>query len=104
MSELLAKNDVSLMCENGTIQKTGTGEYAIGNMEVGNITFPSYPLYDFYHDHYHHYYPYPEAVTTTPNKTETAYKVIKALMDKGLVRFERVKTFVALMDVIVGVL
>lgn len=100
--ELLAKNDVNSLVESGTFRKSSSGDYTLGAISNYVGDFP--PLYDFYHDHYHHYYPWPQTITVTPNKTETAFKIVKVLLDKGLVKIERIKTFIHLMDEIVKVL
>jgi len=62
--------------------------------------------YDYwpYYETYHHWYPHPSTITVTPNKTETAFKVVKVLINKKLAKIQTVKQFVETMDSIVGVL
>lgn len=55
-----------------------------------------------YYETYHHYYPFPTVVA--PNKTETAFKVVKVLIDKRLAKIQTVRQFVEVMDEIVKVL
>ncbi len=55
-----------------------------------------------YYQTYHYYWPLPQVIAL--NKTETAFKVVKVLIDKKLAKIQTVKQFVELMDAVVSVL
>ena len=56
-----------------------------------------------HHDHHHHVYP--QSITITPNKTEQAYDILKALVKEGVIPEPKsFKRFTEIMDKIKKVL
>lgn len=78
----------------------------VGNTMIDGVTHADYQLayFDYwpYYETYHHYYPYPTVIA--PNRVETAYKVVKVLLDKKLAKIQTVKELVELLDELVKVL
>lgn len=85
LGDITSFNEVSSAGNAG-----GTSDLILGNCDI-------WPYYETYH----HYYPFPTVIT--PNKTETAYKVVKVLIDKKLANVTTVKQLVTLIDAIVEV-
>lgn len=72
----------------------------------GDITMHSgscYIDYDYYHTHW---YPYSNYLSyhTYEDKTKQAFKIVKLLMKKKLVKVDKVKDFVELIDEILEIL
>jgi hypothetical protein len=63
-----------------------------------NIDYWTYPqVYDYYHYYYPIFYP---NVILEKSKVDVAFKILKALQDKGVINVEKVKTFIELVDMI----
>ena len=101
----LSQNQTLDMLNNGTLSYDGgcTTFANIGNADAITTTDFQLGYCDYwpYYQTYHYHYPYP--ITITPNKTETAFRVVKVLIDKKLTKIQTVKQLVELMDAIVKV-
>jgi hypothetical protein len=81
------------MTENTMISWTG-------DLPQGNVgDYWNYPqVVDYYH---HYYWPiYFPQVVMEKSKVDIAFKILKALQDKGIINITKVKTFVELVDTI----
>lgn len=88
----LSEAKATTMYNEGVLEgSSNTG----GQLQLGTINY--WPYYQTYHN----FYPYPTYIT--PNKTETAYKVVKVLLDKKLAKLDTVKQLVTLIDAIAEV-
>ncbi len=69
-------------------------------MHVGS----HYVDYDYYHTHWYPYTQYYPSFTIGEDKTKQAFKIVKLLMKKKLVKVDKVKDFVELIDEILEIL
>lgn len=93
----LTQSNTQQLFESGTLAFDGlTHPFDSTDLQLGYTDF--WPYYQTYH----HYWPFPTVIT--PNKTETAFKVVKVLIDKKLAKIDTVKQFVELMDEVIRVL
>lgn len=93
----LTQSNTEQLFENGTLAfDEVTRPFDSTDLQLGYTDF--WPYYQTYH----HYWPLTTVVA--PNKTETAFKVVKVLIDKKLAKIDTVKQFVLLMDELTKVL
>ncbi len=90
----LTENNTQQLFNSGTLSYDGITH--LNDLQLGYTDF--WPYYQTYH----HYWPLPAVIA--PNKTETAFKVVKVLIDKKLAKIDTVKQFVLLMDELTKVL
>jgi len=93
----LTQEVTSQLYDNGSL----VGDFdahlsGVDDLQLGYNDF--YPYYQTYH------YWYPYTTIVAPSKTDTAFKVVKILIDKKLAKIQTVKQLVSLMDELVKVL
>jgi len=87
--------------EGGTLlQDSNTGDYTIGDVP---LPYKNPLTIDTYYDNYWYPFVYP-TVTYVPerSKIEQAFQILNKLMKKGVVKVDKVKTFVDLVMEISG--
>ncbi len=73
----------------------------------GDITMHAgsqYIDYDYYHTHWYPYSYYYPSYPVYEDKTKQAFKIVKLLMKKKLVKVDKVKDFVDLIDEVLEIL
>ena len=101
-NSLLAHN----IYESGSLsQDVNTGDWNIGNGTGGNWIGDNPLTIDNYYNNYWLPYVYPTVTyVTEKSKIEQAFKILNALMKKGVVQISKVKTFVDVVNDIADVL
>ena len=95
---------------DSTFSMSNLNNYPTGDrMDANSVTlapYPSYPWFQPYVPIVEHYYPVYQQYWLSPDKSklEQSFKIVQKLIEKKLVKIDKVKEFIELVNDIVEVL